>query len=522
MFFLRANLPQNLPQNPEPNFHVALGKRKPSYQAANSRIRVGDAPPVEETAGVQSFQQRFREALDLGGRRELQFVPLAFRFGVANEFIQADGHRLSQVHGNIFFARGDAHQPVAMAEIFVRQAEFLGAEKQRDVARAEALANQPRAVFKTPKRMLQFTVPHRRGSHHQRAIRHRFGHRLELFRLREQFRSADGGARLAEARVVRIHDAQAAKTEVAHGARRSAHVERVARSDQHHAQAIEIGGSRQESLFYVTLAFHGDRLHVRFQPYRRARALSILDLSVLGLSMRMLGGSNRMRNALLIADVFLAAIFFAPNVETQTAAEPTYKIAATTIPAPEELPAPVRDAISPNALAVGDAKGAYCEIWLRNSIPTLETPDKSIGVIFGQMKPGTLVGAIKLELRVDDYRRQPIQPGVYTLRYMLEPVDGNHQGVSPDRDFLLLVPASLDLTPADLPADTLLELSRKSSGTLHPSVWSLVLPPADPPPANLPAIVHQSKSDLWILCFNAPLETPAVMGLVLVGHAPTT
>jgi len=230
-----------------------------------------------------------------------------------------------------------------------------------------------------------------------------------------------------------------------------------------------------------------------------------------------------MRNALLIVGVFLAAIFSAANAAAQsTTADAAFKIAAATIPVPQELPAPVRDAISPHALVMSDAKDAYCEIWLRNSVPTADTPDQSSGVAFGQIKTGTLIGVIKFESRVDDYRRQPIQPGVYSLRYMLQPVDGNHQGVSPDRDFLLLVPASLDQTLAELPADQLLDLSRKSSGTSHPSVWSLVLPPNNPPPAHLPALVHQNDGDLWILYFNAPLETPATIGLILVGHSKTT
>jgi hypothetical protein len=229
---------------------------------------------------------------------------------------------------------------------------------------------------------------------------------------------------------------------------------------------------------------------------------------------------NSMRNALLIFAVFLVAAFTAPRIAAQSTADAAYKIAPATIPPPQELPAPVRDAISPNALSVTDAKGAYCEIWLRKSVPVAATLDKSIGVIFGQIKPGTLVGAIKFESRVEDYRRQPIQPGVYSLRYMLQPVDGNHQGVSPDRDFLLLVPASLDPTPADLPTDTLLDLSRKAAGTGHPSVWNLVPPPDNPPPPNLPAMIYQSDGDLWILYLKAPLDTPVVVGLVLVGHAP--
>jgi len=517
MFFRRAHLPQNLPQNSKPDPYISRRQVQPPDEPPNPGIRIGDAPPVEEAARLQSFQQRFCKALDFGGFRQLQFLRLPFGLRIANEFVQAHRYRLSQIHRNIFFARWDAHQPVAMAEVLVRQAEFLGAEEKRDVARSEPLANQARAVFQTPQRMLQFTVAHRRGSHHQRAIGNSSSDSVELFGVCEQLRSTDGGTRLAKSRVVRIHHAQAAETEVAHGARSSAHVERVARRHQHHAQAIEIGRGRQESSFYATRTNPCDLLRFSYDPYRRAR-----DLSILGSPARLIGGLNTMRNVLLIVGVFLAAIFSAATVAAQSTPEPAFKMAAATIPVPQELPAPVRDAISPHALVMSDAKNAYCEIWLRNSVPAVEAPDTSNGVVFGQIKPGTLVGVVKFESRVDDYRRQPIQPGVYSLRYMLQPVDGNHQGISPDRDFLLLVPASLDLTLAELPADQLLDLSRKSSGTSHPSVWCVVPPPNNPAPPHLPALIHQNEGDLWVLYFNVPLETPAAMGLVLVGHSRTT
>jgi hypothetical protein len=520
MFFHRANLPQNLPQNSQPNFHIAVRQMQSPDKPSNPRICISDATPVKKTACVQSFQQRFGEALDLDGLGKLQFLRLPFSLGIANEFVQAHSHSLSEVHRNVFFARRDAHQPVTMAEVFVRQTEFLGAEQKCDVARTEPLANQARAIFEAPERMLQFAVAHRCGSHHERAIGNSRGHCFKLFGAGKQFRCAHRGTRFAKSRVVGIHDAQASKTEVAHGARGSAHIERVARRHQDNAQTIEIDRSSQASSFYATRTRPCDFLRFPSRSYRRAQDLSILDLS-----MRLTSGSgpNRIRNALLVVGVFLATIFSAGTVAAQsTTAEPAFKIAAATIPVPQELPAPVRDAISPHALVMSDAKDAYCEIWLRNSVPAVEAPDQSGGVAFGQIKTGTLIGVIKFESRVDDYRRQPIQPGVYSLRYMLQPVDGNHQGVSPDRDFLLLVPASLDQTLAELPADQLLDLSRKSSGTSHPSVWSLVPPPNNPPPAHLPAMVHQNEGDLWILYFNAPLETPATMGLILVGHSKTT
>jgi hypothetical protein len=212
--------------------------------------------------------------------------------------------------------------------------------------------------------------------------------------------------------------------------------------------------------------------------------------------------------------IVLAGVLFFALCGTASA---QYKLGSSSTPPPQELAAGVRDALAPTAMQVTGPSGPLCEVWLVKSVPTAPTPDTSLGVDFGQVPQGALVGAMKLEAKNNDYRNQPIQPGVYTLRFMLEPVDGNHQGVSPYRDFLLAVPAALDTAAAPVTTDNLLKLSRKASGTGHPSVWSLI--PADNAPATLPGIAHQEDGDLWVAFFEAPLATPVKIGLVVYGHA---
>jgi hypothetical protein len=200
-----------------------------------------------------------------------------------------------------------------------------------------------------------------------------------------------------------------------------------------------------------------------------------------------------------------------------TVAAQSYKVESSATPPPQELAAPIRDLLSPDALHVSGASGPLCEIWLRKSIPAAATPDTSLGVNFGQIAQGALAGAIKFDAAGADYRGQPIKPGVYTLRFMLQPVGGNHQGVSPYRDYFLTVPAALDSSAADIATTDLVNLSKKASGTGHASVWSLV--PADNAPATLPGIAHQEDGDLWVVYFQGPLAKPTKMGLVVVGKA---
>lgn len=203
---------------------------------------------------------------------------------------------------------------------------------------------------------------------------------------------------------------------------------------------------------------------------------------------------------------------------SSTAAAQDYKAAAGTVPVPPEISAPVRALLSPASISVTGPSGPLCEIWLRAAIPAAAQPATALGVSYGQLVDGSIVGAIHFDLAVKDFRNQSIQPGTYVLRYALQPVDGNHQGVSDYRDFLLLTPAAADTGAANLADNDLYVLSRKASGAGHPSVWSLV--PANGAPASLPGVAHDTSSDFWVLYMKAAVGTSATtLGLVIVGHA---
>jgi hypothetical protein len=211
-----------------------------------------------------------------------------------------------------------------------------------------------------------------------------------------------------------------------------------------------------------------------------------------------------------MAAVSLAAVSFAAPAFAQD-----YKATAGNTPAPSELSAEVRALLADGSINVTGPNGPYCEIWLLKAIPTAASPNTSLGVTFGTMVDGSLFGAIHMDGPVKDFRNQTIKPGTYTLRYGLQPVDGNHQGVSDYRDFLLLGPVSADTSTATLADNDMYAMSRKASGAGHPSVWSLI--PADNAPAALPGVVHDTNDDFWVVYFNAP--GVGKMGLVVVGHA---
>ncbi len=114
-------------------------------------------------------------------------------------------------------------------------------------------------------------------------------------------------------------------------------------------------------------------------------------------------------------------------------------------------------------------------------------------MIYSQLAESTLIGVLHFPKAGSDFRGQAIPAGFYTLRYALVPNDGNHLGVAPNRDFVLLLPAASDADPnATLTFPDLVALSRAATGTKHPGPLSLVEPGGSAPK------VSRDDQDHWI------------------------
>ena len=147
---------------------------------------------------------------------------------------------------------------------------------------------------------------------------------------------------------------------------------------------------------------------------------------------------------------------------------------------PSEIAAQIAASLAKPGTKIVDAGGAvYAEIWLRSTMPSgPNTGEQS--VTLPTIPPGSVLGVIRFATKTMDRRGQTVNPGVYTLRYGNYPVNGNHQGAAPQRDFLLLCSAALDKNIAAISDfDALLDLARKSGGAAHPSVLSFWKSDAD-------------------------------------------
>jgi len=82
-----------------------------------------------------------------------------------------------------FFFGRDVQQPVAVAEIFVRQPDFFRAEQKSNSLRLQILADRAAGDFVEPAhRKLQSPIAHCRRPYNQRAVGDGLSNGLKFFR----------------------------------------------------------------------------------------------------------------------------------------------------------------------------------------------------------------------------------------------------------------------------------------------------------------------------------------------------
>jgi hypothetical protein len=156
---------------------------------------------------------------------------------------------------------------------------------------------------------------------------------------------------------------------------------------------------------------------------------------------------------------------------TGTALLAQYKTEPAGAP-PSELNASVSSLLNKEGVKVSDGSKVIAEMWFRSSMPTGGKSEDAQSLTGVPM--GALMGAIRFPANWADRRGQQVKAGVYTMRYGLFPQNGDHQGVAPQRDFLLLILAADDTNGAsNLDYNQLTKTSMKAAGTPHPAVFSL-------------------------------------------------
>lgn len=179
---------------------------------------------------------------------------------------------------------------------------------------------------------------------------------------------------------------------------------------------------------------------------------------------------------------------------------------------PAGVPAALAGALQKEGTKIVGADGkVLAEVWLRATPPPSTTANEDT-VTWTGVAHGALIGLIHFPAKHADRRGQGINPGVYTMRLSFFPVNGDHQGVAPQRDFLLLSKAAEDTDPASTPKfEELVAASKKVSNTPHPAVFSMWKVESD----FKPGFDKMGESDyvLQVKVANQPIA------IILIGKA---
>jgi hypothetical protein len=138
-------------------------------------------------------------------------------------------------------------------------------------------------------------------------------------------------------------------------------------------------------------------------------------------------------------------------------------------PPPADLADPLEALMAPSGERIV-ASGTTLEFWWVKSLPLMPS---STAVAWSAVEEGTLIGAVTLSANYPDIRGKTMKAGIYTLRYGVQPQDGDHAGVSPHREFLMISPAALDNAVGALGHDGTIGLAKQTIGGSHPASWSL-------------------------------------------------
>ena len=199
--------------------------------------------------------------------------------------------------------------------------------------------------------------------------------------------------------------------------------------------------------------------------------------------------------------IVLCSIAFIATIDAQP------KISSLTEKPPAEIAPAIAALLQSSGVKAGVGE-ATLDVWWAQAIA-------SDGGWSG-VESGTLAGAIRVTGPFKEIRGKVVAPGVYTLRYGQQPQNGDHLGISPYRDFLLLSPASVDKDPKVLGFDGVVALSKQVIGTSHPASLSID-PPEDAPGAVLSTFKNDSGHDGIV--FEVPRKPAGTIkfGLIVSG-----
>jgi len=159
-------------------------------------------------------------------------------------------------------------------------------------------------------------------------------------------------------------------------------------------------------------------------------------------------------------------------VANSAGAELTATLAAKEPPA--ALGASVRALLAPQAVRVLAGDSAVFEFWFCSEVPVGAKP-ASPAQALASFKPVGLIGVVSVTGKQHrTYRDTELPEGVYTMRFALQPEDGDHLGTADFPFFVVLIPAKVDTKPDAFTAyPAMVKASGRDTPGGHPLILSL-------------------------------------------------
>lgn len=203
--------------------------------------------------------------------------------------------------------------------------------------------------------------------------------------------------------------------------------------------------------------------------------------------------------------------------------EESYQLKMIQATPPAELSELVQAVLPKRAYQICNSQGEIvCEVWFREKLPLKATAEQvKNGLTYREVEQTTLLGAIRFPRATKNYRQHEVPAGVYTLRFAIQPPEGDHLGTAPYQEFCLLSAAKDDQKPETIDVKELYEHSAASLGGKHPSMMLLFPHPAT---GAKPKLTDEGKGH-WVLRTVLEIQSEGQygklgLGLTVVGHSP--
>lgn len=211
-----------------------------------------------------------------------------------------------------------------------------------------------------------------------------------------------------------------------------------------------------------------------------------------------------------------ACVLLVLGISAAGSAQPALTATPHTEPVPADVAAPLKPLIATGGARVKTGE-ATLDFWWVKALPANAASKEPTWAL---VEEGSLIGVVRVDARHRDVRGRSIKPGTYTLRYGVQPENGDHLGVSRYRHFLLLSPAAVDSNAEPAGHDGVIDLSKQTIGISHPAVLSI-----DPPTTTqqVLSLVKHEEEPLEGIVFEVPIAhggKPAGalrFGLILLG-----